>query len=124
MPQPGSVQDTTSLVIANNGTKPSAGALIDNCAEIGLFVPALSPSSVVTVQVAETDTDLAYFGLVNQAGTAILVLASSAGGYVVSGNELGACLSYKYLRVVCGTAQSPTVTFTLKRKWTGHQQVG
>ena len=123
MPLPGEVQDTVTLTVAINGTK-STGGLIDNCSEIGLIVPAIV-SGTVTVQVSETDMDANYVGLTNQAGTAILVAAASTGSFAFSGNELGAALPYKYIRVVCGATQTTTARlFTLKRKWVGMQRVG
>lgn len=119
MPQPGSVQDNAALTVANGGTT-STSALIDNCSELGLFVPTIT-AGTVTVQVSEDDTN--YFGLTNQAGTAVLVLASGTGGVAISGNEMGACLPYKYLRVVVAAQGAPR-SFTLKRKWVGTQRVG
>jgi len=118
--QPGSVEDTVTLTVAVNGTTSDAG-LIGNPCELGLFVPAIV-SGTVTVQVSEDGTN--FFGLVNQAGTAILVLAASTGSVAVSSNEMGACLGYKYVRVVCGATQTSTARlFTLKRKWVGTQGI-
>lgn len=121
MPQPGAVQDTATLTVAVSGTT-SDSALIDNCTELGLFVPAIV-SGTVTIQVSEDGTN--FFGLVSQNGTAILVLSASTGSVAISGNELGCCLAYKYIRVVTGAVQTTTARlFTLKRKWVGTQRVG
>lgn len=120
MPIPGSVQDVATLTVANGGTT-STSALIDNCSEVGLFVPTITSGTVI-VQVSEDDTN--YFGLVNQSGTAILVLGAGTGAVAISGNELGSALPYKYIRVVCGAAQGAARSFTLKRKWVGTQRVG
>lgn len=120
--QPGDTQDTVTLTITAGGTK-SSGGLIDNCCELGLIVPALV-SGTLTVQVSETDVDANYVGLVNQAGTAILVTGATTGGFAFSGNELGAALPYKYIRVVSGATQTVTDRlFTLKRKWVGNQAI-
>jgi hypothetical protein len=120
LPQPGAVQEVSTLTIAN-GQTTSDSALIDNCTELGLFVPTIT-AATITVQVSEDNVN--FFGLTNQAGTAILVLASGTGAVAISGNELGACLPYKYLRVVSGGAQGAQRLFTLKRKWVGTQRVG
>lgn len=120
MPQPGSVQDVSTLTIAN-GQTTSDSALVDNPGEIGLFVPTIT-AATITVQVSEDNSN--FFGLVNQAGTPILVTASGTGSFAISGNEMGAILAYKYVRVVSSGAQGAQRLFTLKRKWTGHQRVG
>jgi hypothetical protein len=118
-PTPGTSQDTVTLTVSSSGTT-STSADISNCSELGLFVPTIT-SGTVTVQVSEDDSN--YFGLVNQAGTAILALAASTGAVAISGNELGACLPYKYIRVVCGASQGSARSFTLKRKWVGGVRV-
>lgn len=120
MPAPGVVQDTKTLTIAN-GAATSDSQLIDNCSELGLIVPTIT-AATLTVQVSEDD--VTYFPLVNQAGTAILVTASSTGAFAISGNEMGACLPYKYIRVVSSVNQGAARSITLKRKWVGNQQVG
>lgn len=92
---------------------------IDNPSEIGLIVPALAPNSTVTIQVARDAAGTGASPLVDKAGAAVLVLASSAGGFAVSSNEFGALLGYPYMRVVLGTNQNADVTFYMLRKVAG-----
>lgn len=116
--QPGARYDEVTLTVANGDTA-SDWQEIGNPAEIGLLVPTIT-SGTVTVQVSNDGSTAR--GLVNQAGTAILVLAASTGAYAVSSNEMGACLGYKYIRVVCGASQGAQRLFKVTRKVPAYHQ--
>lgn len=115
---PGSFQqvphDVVDLVVANGGTT-SGWVHIGNPSECGLWVPTLT-SATVTVQVAYLPDGTGGGGVVNGAGTAVLVLAASTGAVNVSSNDMGAVLGYPYMRVVCGASQGAERTFKLTRK--------
>ena len=89
---------------------------LENATELGLFVPTLATVCTVTLQVARDSSGTNAVGLVNQAGTAILVLASGSGGVAISSNELGALLAYPFFRVVLGANQAADVSFWLQKK--------
>lgn len=124
MPPPGEVlapgsfqsapQDTVDIVVANGGTT-SAWVHIGNPSEVGLSVPTIT-SGTVTVQVAYASDGTGGGGVVNGAGTAVLVIAASTGGFNVSSNDMGAVLGYGYIRLVCGASQGADRTFKLTRK--------
>jgi hypothetical protein len=117
MANPTTAWDEVSLTVAASGTQ-SNWVAVGNPNELGLFVPALSPSATVTVKVARDASGTGAAGLVDKAGTAILVLASGAGGIAVSSNEMGAVLGYPFVSVVLGTATTGAVVFRLQRKIT------
>lgn len=102
-------------VVVANGQTASAWVAIGNPAELGLYVPTIT-NGTVTLQVARDASGTGASGLVNQAGTAILVLAASTGAFAVSSLEMGALLGYSHMRVVCGAAQGADRTFKLAKK--------
>jgi hypothetical protein len=117
MPVPAAAYDSVDLTVANGGTS-STWAAIGNASELGLYVPTIT-SGTVTLQVAQDGSGTGASGLVDKSGTAILVLGASTGGFALSSNEMGACLGYSHLRVVCGAAQGAARTFKLTRKVVG-----
>lgn len=109
-------QETAMLVPHASSNVNGPWTAIDNATDYGLVVPALSPSTTVTVQVARDSAGTGGGGLVNQAGTPVLVLASGAGGVCVSSADLAAIKGYPYMRVVLGANQAADVTFYLQQK--------
>ena len=111
-------QEVPMLVAHAAGNVNGPWTAIGNASELGLFVPALGTACTVTIQVARDSGGTNGGGIVDKSGTAILVLASSSGGFAVSSNELGALLGYPYMRVVLGANQAGDVTFVLEQKIT------
>ena len=108
-------EGTVSLVVLATATVSST-VHIGNPAEVGLKVPTLTTPTTVTVKVGLLADGSDAVGIVDQAGTAKLVLASGAGGVAIGSLDLGQILGYPYLTVVLGAAQAGDVTFTLTRK--------
>lgn len=116
MPNPSSSSDTVNITLGASPATQSAWVAIGNPTELGLYVPALSPSATVTVKVAQDASGTGAQALVDGTGTAKLTYASGAGGFAISSNEMGACLGYSHISVVVGTAQTAGKTFVLSRK--------
>ena len=116
MPNPSASYDEVSIALAASPAVNSSFVAIGNPTELGLIVPALSPSATVTVKVAMLADGSDAKTISDGTGTQKLVYGSGAGGFAISGNEMGACLPYKYLGVTVGTAQTLAKTFTLIRK--------
>lgn len=107
--------DSISIVVTA-GQTVSETVHIGNPSELGLLVPALTTATTVTVQVGAVAAGTDRRGIVDQAGTAKLALASGSGNVAISSLEMGAVLGYPYLTVVLGAAQAADKTFTLTRK--------
>lgn len=118
MPYPAGY-DTVPITLAASPATQSDWIAIGNPAELGLFIPALSPSATVTVKVAQDASGTGAQTIVDGTGTQKLVYASGAGGFAISSNEMGACLGYSHISVVVGTAQTLAKTFLLTRKTVG-----
>lgn len=120
LPTPGAALTATSdaltFTVAALGTTPSAGQELGNPSEIGLIVAALSPNSTVVIEVSHDN--VTFYPIVDKAGAATLVFASSAGAYAVDGNALGGALPYKYIRPKYGTAQTTGGTLIISRRIT------
>src|SRR5207253_10094931 len=103
MPNPSASYDLVSITIANNGTQ-SDWIDLGNPTELGLYVPTLT-SSTLTVKVAQDASGTGAQALVDGTGTAKLTYSAGTGGFAISSNEMGACLGYSHIGVLCGTAQ-------------------
>lgn len=107
------LETSATLTIAAAGTTSDA-VDIGNPTDVGLVIGVLDPAATITVQVSMDGTN--WRGLVDKAGVAELVLASSAGAIAVNTNALGAILAYSKVRIVAGAAQTAGATATLCRK--------
>lgn len=110
----GPFDSVTITVTAGQTVSPAVH--IGNPAEMGLLVPTLTTPTTVTVKVGNLADGTDARGVVDQGGTAKLVLASGSGNVAISSLEMGACLGYPYLTVVLGATQAADKTFTLTRK--------
>lgn len=114
MPWQQGPNDPADVVIPEGET--AATVFIGNPSEMGLVVPALGTATTVTLKVGFESDGSDAVGIVDQAGTAKLALASGSGGVAISSLELGAVLGYPFLTIVLGAAQAADVTFVLGRK--------
>lgn len=117
MPSPSTNYDLINITIANGGTQ-SDWVAVGNPTELGLYVPALT-SSTLTVKVAQDASGTGAQALVDGTGTAKLTYAAGTGGFAISSNEMGACLGYSHIGVTCGSAQGAQRVFKLARKLAG-----
>jgi hypothetical protein len=119
MPNPTANYQLDTITLAASPATQSDWIPLGNPTELGLYVPALSPSSPLTVKVAQDAAGTGAAILVDGTGTQKLVYASGAGGFAISSNEMGACLGYSHISILCGTAQTTQKLFKLARKVAG-----
>ena len=100
---------TRTLTIANGGTTSDIVELED-WPVFGLVVPALTNSTLKLQVAAATGTFVDVFDSV---GTALLTWAASTGSRAFASRDLSDIIGYKYLQIVCGTAQGAERLFTL-----------
>lgn len=117
MPNPSVTYDTVPITVAINTTESDYVA-IGNPTELGLIVPTITSGTLV-VKVATSAAGANKVGLVDGTGTAKLSYGAGTGGFAISSNEMGACLAYSHIGVVCGASQGTARTFLLTRKLAG-----
>ena len=118
MPNPSATSDTVDIVVPNGGTTAAAYVAIGNPTELGLIVPTITSGTLV-VKVALDASGTGAQGLVDGTGTAKLSYGAGTGNFAISSNEMGACLGYAFINVVCGASQGAERTFKLVRKLAG-----
>jgi hypothetical protein len=80
----------------------------------GLLVPTLD-SSTLKIQGGQDKTN--FFDIKDGTGTQVLNFPASTGAFAVASRDMADVVGYRYLRVVCGSAQNGGArTFTLTFK--------
>lgn len=117
MPNPSATFEATPITIAN-GQAASDIIAIGNPTELGLLVPTLT-SSTLKVQVGRLSDGSDMRDIYDATGTQKLTYGAGTGNFAISTNEMGACLAYPYIKLVCGSSQGAARTFYLMRKVVG-----
>ena len=98
-----------TFTVAISGTTGSVD--LENWDTLGLIVPTLDST---TLQIKVSMDNATWFIVKDGAGTQVLSYAASTGAFAVAARDMVDVCSYRYLMVVCGSAQNSAArTFTL-----------
>lgn len=100
-----------TFLVASGATTGST--FLEDWDTYGLLVPSLT-SSTLKVQVSNDNST--WQDLKDGGGTAVLSWAAGTGDFAVASRDMVDIAGYRFMRVVCGTAQGADRTFTLTFK--------
>lgn len=103
--------DSRDFVVASGGTTQSV--VLEDWDALGLLVPSLT-STTLKIQVSQDGTN--FFDVYDGTQTQVLTWAAGTGSKAISSVDMAHVMGFKYLQVVCGTAQGAAKTFTLTFK--------
>lgn len=97
------------FVVPISGTTGSVD--LENWDTLGLLVPTLD-STTLKIQVSMDNST--FYDVKDGAGTTVLSYAAGTGLFAIAARDMADVCSYRYMRVLCGSAQNGAArTFTL-----------